>query len=60
MTRVSHRGRGIARSLMIEAERIAVERGRTLLVLDTATTAARLAFMRASAIIGSASFLDTR
>jgi len=36
MTRVSHRGRGIARSLMLEAERIAVERGRTLLVLDTA------------------------
>jgi ribosomal protein S18 acetylase RimI-like enzyme len=36
MTRVSYRGRGVARSLMIEAERIAVERGRTLLVLDTA------------------------
>ena len=36
MTRVSRRGQGIARSLMLEAERIAVERGRTLLVLDTA------------------------
>jgi ribosomal protein S18 acetylase RimI-like enzyme len=36
MTRVSHRGRGVARSLMREAERIAVERNRTLLVLDTA------------------------
>ncbi len=36
MTRIGHRGRGIARSLMLEAERIAVERGRTLLVLDTA------------------------
>jgi len=36
MTRVSHRGQGVARSLMLEAERIAVERGRTLLVLDTA------------------------
>ncbi|MFZ1889669.1 MAG: N-acetyltransferase [Candidatus Binataceae bacterium] len=36
MTRVSHRGRGVARSLMLEAERVAVERGRTLLVLDTA------------------------
>jgi ribosomal protein S18 acetylase RimI-like enzyme len=36
MTRVNHRGNGIARSLMLEAERIAVERGRTLLVLDTA------------------------
>jgi ribosomal protein S18 acetylase RimI-like enzyme len=36
MTRVSRRGRGVARSLMLEAERIAAERGRTLLVLDTA------------------------
>jgi ribosomal protein S18 acetylase RimI-like enzyme len=36
MTRVSHRGRGVARSLMLEAERIAIERNRTLLVLDTA------------------------
>src|SRR5450631_1416671 len=37
MTRLRHRGRGVARALMLEAERIAVERGRTLLVLDTAT-----------------------
>ncbi|HEY1293669.1 MAG TPA: GNAT family N-acetyltransferase [Chloroflexota bacterium] len=36
MTRLDHRGRGIARALMVEAERIAVERGRTLLTLDTA------------------------
>lgn len=36
MTRVSHRGRGAARGLMLEAERIAAERGRTLLTLDTA------------------------
>jgi ribosomal protein S18 acetylase RimI-like enzyme len=36
MTRVERRSRGIARSLMIEAERIAVKRGRTLLTLDTA------------------------
>jgi ribosomal protein S18 acetylase RimI-like enzyme len=36
MIRVSHRGCGVARSLMLEAERIAVERGVTLLVLDTA------------------------
>jgi GNAT superfamily N-acetyltransferase len=36
MTRLSHRGRGIARAVMIEAERIARERGRTLLTLDTA------------------------
>jgi len=37
MTRMSHRGRGIASTLMAEAERRAVELGRTLLVLDTAT-----------------------
>lgn len=37
MTRPSHRGRGIASALLHEAERLAVERGRTLLVLDTAT-----------------------
>jgi len=36
MTRVSHRGRGIARGLMAAAEAIAVERARSLLVLDTA------------------------
>jgi GNAT superfamily N-acetyltransferase len=36
MTRLSHRGRGIARVLMVEAERIARERGRSLLNLDTA------------------------
>ena len=37
MTRVSHRGRGVARALLRAAERAAVERARTLLVLDTAT-----------------------
>jgi ribosomal protein S18 acetylase RimI-like enzyme len=36
MTRISHRGRGVATALMHAAERMAVERGRTLLVLDTA------------------------
>jgi ribosomal protein S18 acetylase RimI-like enzyme len=36
MTRVSHRGRGVARALMRALERIAVERARTLLTLDTA------------------------
>lgn len=36
MTRVSHRGRGVAKALMRAAERMAVERARTLLVLDTA------------------------
>ena len=36
MTRVAHRGRGVATALMHEAERIAVENSRTLLVLDTA------------------------
>ena len=36
MTRLNHRGRGIAASLMRKAEELAVERQRTLLVLDTA------------------------
>ena len=36
MTRVSHRGRGVATALMHAAECMAAERGRTLLVLDTA------------------------
>src|SRR5712672_419786 len=36
MTRMSHRGRGVATALMRVAERLAVERKRTLLVLDTA------------------------
>jgi len=37
MTCLSHRGRGVAVSLMQAAENLAVKRGRTLLVLDTAT-----------------------
>ena len=37
MTRPSHRRRGVASALLREAERLAVERRRTLLVLDTAT-----------------------
>ncbi len=36
MTLPSHRGRGIARALLLEAERIAIARGRTLINLDTA------------------------
>ncbi len=36
MTRVSHRNRGAATALMHTAEQLAIERGRTLLVLDTA------------------------
>ena len=36
MTRPSHRRRGIAAALMRAAEDLAIERGRTLLVLDTA------------------------
>jgi ribosomal protein S18 acetylase RimI-like enzyme len=36
ITRVSHRHRGIATLLLLEAERVAIERGRWLLVLDTA------------------------
>jgi ribosomal protein S18 acetylase RimI-like enzyme len=60
MTRVSRRGRGVARSLMREAERIAVERGRTLLVLDTAAEEGaadfyeRLGYVRVGAIPGYA------
>jgi ribosomal protein S18 acetylase RimI-like enzyme len=37
MTRPSHRGRGVATALMRAAETMAVQRGRTHLVLDTAT-----------------------
>ena len=37
MTRVDYRGRGTATALMQAAEQFAVKRGRTLLVLDTAT-----------------------
>jgi ribosomal protein S18 acetylase RimI-like enzyme len=36
MIRPSHRGRGVAKALVRAAERLAVERARTLLVLDTA------------------------
>jgi ribosomal protein S18 acetylase RimI-like enzyme len=36
MTRLSHRGRGVAAALMRAAESEAAERARTLLVLDTA------------------------
>lgn len=60
MTRVSRRGRGIARGLMLEAERIAVARGRTLLVLDTAAEEGaagfyeRLGYIRVGAIPGYA------
>lgn len=37
MTRVSHRGQGVAKSLLSKAEHIAKERGKTLLTLDTAS-----------------------
>jgi ribosomal protein S18 acetylase RimI-like enzyme len=37
MTRVSHRGRGIATTLLRVAEELAFARGRTLLTLDTAS-----------------------
>ena len=37
MTRVSHRGRGVAKALLGAAERVATEHGRWLLVLDTAS-----------------------
>jgi ribosomal protein S18 acetylase RimI-like enzyme len=47
MTRLNYRGRGIGTMLMSAVEAIAVERGRTLLVLDTA-------------VIGGAASLYTR
>jgi ribosomal protein S18 acetylase RimI-like enzyme len=37
ITRISHRGRGVATALLRRVETIAMGRGRTLLVLDTAT-----------------------
>lgn len=37
MTKVSHRGRGIAMALVKAAEKLAIERGRTHLMLDTAS-----------------------
>ncbi len=37
MTRVSHRGRGVASALLREAETLAAARGKTLLNLDTAS-----------------------
>ena len=37
MTRVRHRGRGVAAALLREAERLAAADGRTLLTLDTAS-----------------------
>lgn len=36
MTNISKRGQGVARALVTEAERIAIQKGRTLLNLDTA------------------------
>jgi ribosomal protein S18 acetylase RimI-like enzyme len=36
MTRVSHRHRGVATALLRTAEQLAIDRGRTLIVLDTA------------------------
>ena len=37
MTRTSHRGRGVARALMLAAEHMAADHRRTLLTLDTAS-----------------------
>ncbi len=60
MTRPTHRGRGIGRALMREAERIARQRGRTLLTLDTADEDGaapfyeKLGFIRAGLIPGYA------
>jgi ribosomal protein S18 acetylase RimI-like enzyme len=60
MTRPSHRRRGVGWALMRAAERAAAERGRTLLVLDTASDGGaaglyeRLGWMRAGEIPGYA------
>ena len=56
MTRPNHRGRGVAAALMRAAESLAVKRGRTLLVLDTAADGGasalyeRLGFVHAGTI----------
>jgi ribosomal protein S18 acetylase RimI-like enzyme len=47
MVRVSHRGRGIATTLMRAAERLAVGHGRSLLVLDTAVDGGASGFYEA-------------
>ena len=60
MTRVGHRGRGVARALMLVAEAIAIDHGRSLLTLDTATEDGaaglyeKLGFRRAGEIPGYA------
>jgi len=46
MTKISHRHRGIASALMHAAEQMAIERGRTLLVLDTASEDAKRLYER--------------
>ena len=50
MTRISHRGRGVAKALMQAAERAAVERRRTLLVLDTAADGGAAATLRGAGV----------
>ena len=55
-----YRGRGVARALMLVAEAIAIDHGRTLLTLDTATEEGaaglyeKLGFRRAGEIPGYA------
>jgi ribosomal protein S18 acetylase RimI-like enzyme len=46
MTAASHRGRGIGTALLQEAERLARQNGRTLLVLDTAVDEGATDFYR--------------
>ena len=56
MTRLSHRGRGVATALLCAAEKRAVALGRTLLVLDTAVEGGaaglyeKMGFIRAGTI----------
>jgi len=60
MTRVNWRGRGVARALMLEAERIARERGRNLLTLATGPDDGAGRCTRSSASSERARFQTTR
>jgi ribosomal protein S18 acetylase RimI-like enzyme len=44
MTRVARRGQGIARALVLEAERLAIAHGKRMITLDTAEDAGAAAF----------------
>ncbi len=64
MTRLSHRGRGVARALMVVAEQFAIARGRTLLTLDPAAEEGaaglyeKMGFQRAGLRLETARWVD--